>query len=192
MRVEQAVELDEGSPKLEIPWPAAKPDSGYFDLRDDPRAIARIEPARQHPPLRVFLVALNGEDSVFATARCGLSRREQSSSHPGTQEFSSEIVLVFAEMPFNCEQVRFEELSRRLAELLEREGGAEYLSVRLCLRQCRFAVASHGGFCLSVLLSARGATAEQAEMRWGLALARVQQALLFLSRVLRQKGAANS
>jgi hypothetical protein len=95
-------------------------------------------------------------------------------------------------MSLNAGQGRFEELSRRLAELLEHEGGADYLSVRLSLRRCHFTSASHDGFCLVVVLSARGASAEQAKMRWGLALARVQQALLFLSRVLRQQGAANS
>ena len=31
-------------------------------------------------------------------------------------------------------------------------------------------------------------TREQAEVRWGLGLARVQQALLFVARTLRQKG----
>ena len=190
MRVEQAVELDEGSPKLEIPWAAAGPGRGYFDLRDDPRAIARIEAARQHPPLRAFLVGLNGEDSLFATVRCGVSRRGQGSPSSNAQEFSSEIDLVFAEMSLNAGQGRFEELSRRLAELLEHEGGADYLSVRLSLRRCHFTSASRDGFCLAVVLSALGASAEQAEMRWGLALARVQQALLFLSRVLRQQGAA--
>lgn len=191
MRAEQAVELGEESPKLEIPWPAAEPDRGYFDLRDDPRAIARIAPARQHHPLRAFLVAVNGEDSVFATARCSVSRREPTSAAPNPQEFLSEIDFVFAEGQLNVEQGRFEKLSRRLAELLEREGGADYLSVQLSLRHCCFANTPREGFCLSMQLSAGGATAEQAEVRWGLALARVQQALLFLSRVLRQQGHTN-
>lgn len=188
MRVEQVTELGEDSPKLEIPWTARGPDRAYFDLRDDPRSIARIEAARQHAPLRALLVAVNGEDSAFATVRCRVTRNAEAPADSNRRQFRSEIDLVFAEARANAEQSRFEELMKRLAELFGREGGADYLWVRLSLRHCLFAGAPGKGFCLAIGLSADGASAEQAEVRWGLALARVQQALLFLSRGLRQQG----
>jgi hypothetical protein len=42
------------------------------------------------------------------------------------------------------------------------------------------------GFCLRLLLFARGAAQDQAQLRWSLGLVRVQQALLFLARAIRQ------
>ncbi len=48
------------------------------------------------------------------------------------------------------------------------------------------------GFCLRIILYARGETLEQARVRWGLGLARVQQALLFVARELRQEHGAAS
>jgi hypothetical protein len=42
------------------------------------------------------------------------------------------------------------------------------------------------GFCLRLLLFSRAAAQEQAKLRWSLGVARVQQALLFLARALRQ------
>src|SRR5574341_830237 len=139
MRVEQAVELGEEHPKLEVPWPTTEPNRSYFDLRDDPRAIARIEPARLHLPLRAFLIALNSENSFFATARCRVSGGGQNTVATQTFAFSSEVDLVFAEMAFNRVLSEFEGLSRRLAELLESEGGGNHLSARLSIRQCSFA-----------------------------------------------------
>jgi len=192
MQVELAVELGDGDPKLEIPWPEAEPNRAYFDLRDDPRAIAQVEPAQRHPPLRAFLVAVNSEDSVFATARSRVCVQGQDAAPSASRNFSSEIDLVFAETARNSAQASFDELGRSLAELLEREGGANYLNVRLSIRRCRFARAARSGHCLSVILTAQGETKEQAELRWGLALARLQQALLFLSRALRQKSASDT
>ena len=192
MRVEQTIELGESDPKLEIPWAAAEPNRAYFDLRDDPRAITCIEPAQRHSPLRAFLVAVNSEDSAFATLRCRVSQPAQDAATSASGVFSSEIDLAFAETARNGSRASFEELSRRLAELLEREGGGDYLNARLSIRRCRFAGGPANGHCLSVLLTAQGETREQAELRWGLALARVQQALLFLSRMLRQKGAGGT
>ena len=66
------------------------------------------------------------------------------------------------------------------------------LRVALRARACHFRAPSRWGFCLAVFLYARGATPEQAEVRWGLGLVRIQQALLFTSRILRQKIARTS
>lgn len=188
MRVQVTFESAAADEPLEIPWESPDPETRYFDLREDPRAIARIEEARQHPPLRNFLVAVNSDDSVFSTARCK-TWLEQGTAAPGAEagEFASHIDLVFVPERFNFERSRYDSLSQRLEELLTRETAPDALRSELCVRPCRFGVPGRLGFCLRILLRARGATPEQAELRWGLGLARIQQALLFLSRLIRQQ-----
>ena len=43
------------------------PQEDYLDLRENPHAVDRIAAARQYLPLRNFLTALNGTESLFAT-----------------------------------------------------------------------------------------------------------------------------
>jgi hypothetical protein len=188
MRVEVAIRAEESSETLEIPWESSDPEVRYFDLRGDPRAIARIDAARQHPPLGSFLVAVNSEDSVFATTRCK-TWLQQVAAASGAEacEFGSRIDLVFAPEPFNFQRSRYDNLTQRLQELLSRETAPDALRSELSVRPCRFHATARLGFCLRILLRARGATSEQVELRWGLGLARIQQALLFISRIVRQQ-----
>ncbi len=88
---------------------------------------------------------------------------------------------------FNLHRKHFESLTNRLRELLTREAALDALAAKLSVCPCRFVALGRSGFCLRIALHARGATPEQAQLRWGLGLARIQQALLFSSRVLRQQ-----
>jgi hypothetical protein len=182
MRVDFRIEVNPGDEMLEIPWENAATGSRYLDLREDPGAIEQVKEARQHAPLRSFLAAVNSADSVFATARC---RASGSASDPN--EYVSQIELIFAPglEDFNYERENFESLGKDLFELLAHDAAAETLRAWLCLRRCHFRDADRWGYCLAVGLSARGESSGQAELRWGLAVARVQQALLFTSRVIR-------
>jgi hypothetical protein len=192
MRVEVAFEAEEQTDLLQIPWEAAEADNRYIDLRENPDAVDRLEPARQHPPLRGFLAALNSADSFFATARSKTEHRQErprasAEAARDSSEFVSRVDLIFAAESFNFERARYEELARRLQELLTRDTAPDALRAELRVRPCRFGAHSRTGFCLEILLYARGSTPEQAELRWGLGLARIQQALLFSSRILRQQ-----
>src|SRR6266852_1628503 len=154
----------------------------------DPRGIAQIEEARRHPPLRSFLVAVNSDDSLFATARCKTwQKQDDPSAGASPSEFSSRLELVFAPEQLNFNRSQHEGLARRLEELLTRETAPDALRSELRVLSCRYRAPGREGFCLRITLHARGTTPEQAEMRWGLGLARIQQALLFVSRVLRQQ-----
>ncbi len=188
MRIQVVFEPAPTGELPEIPWESADPEVRYFDLRESPRAIAHIEAARRHPPLRNFLVAVNSDDSVFSTVRCK-AWLEQAAAASGAEacEFISHVDLVFAPEPFNFERSRYHSLAPRLEELLSREPSPDALHLELHVRPCRFRATGRPGFYLRILLSARGATSQQAELRWGLGLARVQQALLFLSRIIRQQ-----
>lgn len=186
MRVEVAFQIGDSDERLAVPWESREGEVGYLDLRDDPRALAQMEPARRHRPLRDFLAAVNSADSVFSTARCKtwLGSRNPP-GEAGASEFASRIDLFFALEDFNLERSRYEDLARRLLELLARDPG-DALSARLCLHHCCFRAHSAPGYALRIFLYARGVTPGQAELRWGLGLARLQQALLFISRVVRQ------
>src|SRR5262249_28347488 len=69
----------------------------------------------------------------------------------------------------------------QLAGLLRTAGSAETLAARICLTP------RAAGAVLTLRLEAKGNSAEQAKLRWGLGVAHVQQALLFASRHLRQQ-----
>lgn len=192
MRVEVVFEPEEASDRLEIPWESTDPENRCFNLRKNPGALERIEAGRRHRPLRGFLAAVNSADSLFSTARCkAWLRREPHGSGPASDadpcEFTSQVDLVFASETFNLERPHYDALARQLQELLTRDAASDVLRTELRVRPGRFRALGRPGFYLRILLSARGATPEQAELRWGLGLARIQQALLFSSRILRQQ-----
>jgi hypothetical protein len=93
---------------------------------------------------------------------------------------------VFAEPCLNWEHKHYADLCSRLKELLERDT-AEATRAVLRIYSCDFAAQNRRRFYLSIRLVAAGSSAQQAELRWGLGLARIQQALLFRSRALKQK-----
>jgi hypothetical protein len=52
-----------------------------------------------------------------------------------------------------------------------------------------FQESGRAGYALRFILTGYGGTPAQAELRWGLGVAHLQQALLFLSRAVRQQQA---
>ena len=183
MRAEVAFELGESDACLEVPCEKAGGSEHYLDLRSDPKAIQEIEPARRHRPLHNFLATVNSPDSVFSTARCRVWLEPDTSD---TSEFASQIDLFFALEDLNADRSHYEGLCQRLLELLAHESG-ETVRVELRVRRCRFRATGASGYGLALFLRARGETAGQAEIRWVLGLAHLQQALLFVSRGVRQR-----
>jgi hypothetical protein len=183
MRAEVISELGEADACLEVPWHQADGSARYLDLRGDPKAIQEIEPARRYRPLHNFLTTVNSADSVFRTAACRVWLEPETGE---TSEFASEIALCFALEDLNDERGHYEGLCRSLQELLAHEPG-DAVRAELRVRRCRFGATGGSGFSLAVFLRARGETAGQAEIRWGLGLAHLQQALLFVSRAVRQR-----
>jgi hypothetical protein len=154
-----------------------------LDLREDPRAIARIDAARQHPALGGLLLNLNSEESPFSTLACKVWSSIQP-AEPEPNAFASRVDLVMRQESGAGGQFQYEELAQRLAELLEREPGD---ALHAELRVAPIAPAGlRQGYCLRVVLSACGRGEQQARLRWTLGIARVQQALLFLARGIRQ------
>jgi DNA-binding PucR family transcriptional regulator len=182
MRVEIIDETEDQGPAMIFP-----PGKNYVDLRENPRAVERIKLARRYPLLQSFLAAVNSADSLFRSASVSTQNDSRAPVSAGEAcEFASQTSLVFTESSLNFERDHFLDLTACLKELLERDSGDAIRTV-LRISTCEFAHENRRGFCLSIHLVARGASAEQAEIRWGLGLARLQQALLFRARALRQQ-----
>jgi hypothetical protein len=161
------------------------PNEKCVDLRENPRSIEKIAVARRYLPLRNFLSIVNSLESPFTTASA-LAKCDSPAtvSNDKAYEFASQATLVFAEILLNFEKERYIGLCSSLKELLERDTGN---TVRVVLRisACEFPAERRRGFCMGIRLVAEGDSAQQAELRWGLGLARVQQALLFRARTLK-------
>jgi hypothetical protein len=176
--------VEEGESNTQTP--VFPPDENYFDLRANPREIERIAAARQYLPLRNFLTSVNGEESIFATASANMKSDMPAAVSAGpAYEFASEMMIVFADSALHWERRYYLDLSSGLKELLERDATDTVRAV-LRISSCDFTSENRPGFCLTIRLVAEGSSAQQAELRWGLGLARIQQALLFRSRALKQ------
>jgi hypothetical protein len=92
MRAE-IVEEALGTPRASV-FP---PDKNYVRLRATPEAIEQIAPAHPYLPLRKFLAAANGGESIFT--RAGATIRSDLSaivSADRAQEFAWQARIVFA------------------------------------------------------------------------------------------------
>lgn len=182
MQIDIIEETGDQAPTATFP-----PPGDFPDLRENPQAIAQIPSVREHPPLRTFLATLNGPDAIFNTSSVTTQADSPAAvAGAAVYEFASQVGLVFAIPALNWERRHYEDLCYGLKELLERDG-SDALRVALKISPCNFAAERRSGFCLGVRLVAQGNSAQQAELRWGLGLARIQQALLFSSRALKQQ-----
>jgi hypothetical protein len=182
MRVEAVNSLGVSGAAIEIPWTGAD-GNAYLDLRENPAAISQIEAARENSPLAGFLTAVNGAGSLFSTVRAKVWEE------PAAAEFTfySRIDLMFARAEFNFIPERYEDAVQRLVTLWMKDSSGDALSVRMEILPCAYGEEKKEGAALRLTLISRSASAEQARVRWGLGIVRVQQALLFVSRAMRQK-----
>jgi hypothetical protein len=141
--------------------------------------------------IKNFLAAIESDDSLFCLSQplAGPSPEESSSG----RVCSGDIVIEFRQSEYSSNRSLHFLLIEKLIELLKEAGSANTLEATLCFTSGSISV-SHSGsdekpiqkqFAMGIRLAARGESAEQAVLRWGLGLAHVQQALLFASRHLR-------
>ena len=165
--------------------------ASHLDLRENPGAIEQIEPARLHRPLRGLLAALNSEETVYATVACHTWGKPESGASEAA-EFGSSVDVIFALQRQNFERERYDSLANGLRDLLEQETGGESMAAEICVLRCAYRGSRSPAYALRLILTGRGSTPTQAELRWGLGLAHLQKALLYLSRNLRQRQASTN
>ena len=152
-----------------------------LDLREKPAGIEHIDAARRYATFRGLLLNLNSDESPFTTFGCKVWIEDVEGDEPSV--FASRIDLVISQGE-RLSRAQYDEMASRLAGLLEREPG-DAVWAELHISPAQFA-GGFKGFCFRLLLFARGAKQDQAQLRWSLGVARVQQALLFLARAIRQ------
>ena len=138
-----------------------------------------------------FLAAIESDDSLFGVAQplAGPSTEES----PSGRVCFGDIVLEFRQAELSGNRSLHFLLIEKLIELLKEAGSAEALEATLCLTPGSISMGDSGSeeklvqkqFAIWIRLAAKGDSAEQAVLRWGLGLAHIQQALLFTSRHLR-------
>jgi hypothetical protein len=124
--------------------------------------------------LRGFLAAIDSDDSLFA---CDA----RDPAYVGADVCSADFALRFRAERLRGSRRMHLSLVEKLVELLKVAGSSESLVAFLAL------LPGTGEMALGIRLEARGSSAEQAGLRWGLGVAHLQQALLFASRYLRQQ-----
>ncbi len=171
------------SETIKVPW---RDSDGVesVDLRENPAAIAQIAPALEYPPLAGFLAAVNGEGSIFTSIRAKVWEAAPTQLNDEAA-FCFRLDLVFAHEPSNFASEQYEEVVRRLVELWMKDP-ADSLTARLEILPCHYNNSTDEGAGLRIIFSAKGTSPEQARTRWVLGLMKVQQALLFVSRSIRQ------
>jgi hypothetical protein len=185
MRVEAANLLSEKTARIEFPWIDAGGE--YLDLRENPGAITQIESARENPPFARMLLELNEEGSLFRTIRAKVWPAIIVAPQPGAENsFQLRVDLIFAGDSFNAMPERFDDAVHRLVGLWMKDSSADTLVARLEILPCSYKGSGRDGAALRITLTAKGATADQARTRWGLGVVRLQQALLFVSREIKQ------
>jgi hypothetical protein len=157
-------------------------DPEQLDGRDT-EAIRGDAAAREFAVLRGFLSSLSDNESPFSIVSYKLWGADSNvKSEPIV--FASRVDLTISNGAQSLDRHQYEDFAARLAKLLEREPG-DALGVELQIASARFPDGRQG-LSLGVLLLAHGTSRDQAQLRWSLGLVRVQQALLFEARALRQ------
>jgi hypothetical protein len=141
--------------------------------------------------IKSFLAAIDSGDSLLCMAQPleGPSEDESVGGHV----YSGDILLEFREVENSRNRSLHFVLIEKLIELLKEAGSNDSLETTLCLTSGSILIrtsetqapARQKELALRMRLTAKGDSADQAVLRWGLGLAHLQQALLFTSRHLR-------
>jgi hypothetical protein len=131
-----------------------------------------------------FRAALSGKDSFFQL-------RDFVAGFPGQPgeihgACAGQFVIVFRRLDLSGNRSLYSLLSQTLQELLKEASSSDALFATLCVTAPATEEARAPELSLILQLEAIGSTPEQAEVRWGLGLVHVQEALLSASRLLKQ------
>jgi hypothetical protein len=133
--------------------------------------------------IKNFQGAIASDDSMFSMLEPMSGPAVEESS--GGRVYAGDIVLEFRQAELGRQRSLHFLLLEKLVELLKEAGSQESLEATLCLTSRKQESLNQKTHALWVRLAAKGESAEQAALRWGLGLSHLQQALLFTSRHLR-------
>jgi hypothetical protein len=160
-------------------------------LPEHPRVSEKkTKDAPENRALQNFISSLSSDDSHFSVEypRSGAVREPEQTG----EVYSGDFLITFRSPEDQKNSSLHFTLLEKLGELFRSAGSSSSLGVMLSLTKVPSAQGRSGGLALGLRLQATGDSAEQAELRWGLGLAHIQQGLLFASRWLRQRSSSQT
>jgi hypothetical protein len=187
-----AVELGADDETLDMPWAAEGGGPRYYDLKNRPEHLLKLEEAVRVPELGDFLSKVNSPRSPLETAKCDVwSTTEinpEEEVFEATHKFGSYVDLLFSEEPKRFSFSEHEHLAKHLTQLLQRAPeivAAADLLVRRCYycrqEEIRGQEEIRDGFYITFYLFGYGDDEIQSRQRWAIGLKLVQNAILQLS-----------
>ena len=186
MRVEILQELGPDDARLEIPWASADdPALAYIDLKTFPDKAEELDECRSRPVLGSLLRAINRPDSLLRSAKCQVwISHELAEDERWDFDFpvkvASYLDLLFDSPDLNANLA----IHMQLAEEIERGMKETRLQAQMdiAVRRCLFHAQENWGYYLTLFIHAYGATENEAETAWTLALLNLREILEGLSR----------
>lgn len=148
----------------------------------------KTKDAPESRALQNFISSLNSEGSHFSVEYPG-SGLVREGEHPG-EVYSGDFLITFRSPADQKSSSLHFTLLEKLSELFRGAGSPATLGVMLSLMKAPSNEGGHRTLAVGLRLEATGDSIQQAELRWGLGLAHLQQGLLFASRWLRQRSSS--
>jgi hypothetical protein len=153
----------------------------------------RFRPGGREPSEKVnesqvlanFRAAVSGKDSFFRLQDCVAGFPGQPGETHGA--YAGQFMIAFRRLDLSGDRNLYLILRQTLQELLKEASSSDALFATMCVRAPAAEEARPPELSLVLQLEAIGSTPEQAEVRWSLGLAHVQEALLCASRLLMQR-----
>jgi hypothetical protein len=186
MRVEILQELGPDDATLEIPWASADdPALAYIDLKTFPDQAEELDECRSRPVLGSLLRAINGSDSLLRSAKCDVwithdLDEEERWDFDFPVKVASYVDLLFDSSALHANLAPH----LRLAEEIERGMKETRLQAQMdiAVRRCLFHAEKNWGYYLTLFIHAYGATENEAETVWTIALLNLREVLEGISR----------
>ncbi len=187
MNADFAVELGAEDEVLEFPWSAPEQGLRYYDLRDHPEFLAKVQEAQCVPKLAEFLTAVNSRSSLFETVKCDVWC--SSEMNPEEEVFraavkcGSYIDLVFVDESRRLSLSKHQQVAQGLIDFLARSSEIP-ASAEFLIRRCYYHYENEPdgeGFYVTFYLFGYGSDEGDAKHQWAIGLELVQHAILQIS-----------
>lgn len=195
MQADYSVEVGADFPYLEFPWDSGDGRARYFDLVSQPELLLNVTEAHRYPELGEFLAAINGANSVLASAKCDAWRSteitEDEQIFGAAEKFGSYVDLIFRNPAARMSLEPHERLAKDICQLLGRapeiSAAAEFIIRRCYYRRDPARPEEHDeGFSVTFYLFGYGEDEYDSRQRWVIALKVVENALLQLAAAARR------
>ncbi len=187
MQAETSVELGADDPTLAFPWSDPQGHLHYYDLRERPEDIEKIEEVLTFPDLRDFLVTVNAGPSNLQSAKCDAwfseELNEEEAIFGAKSKFCSYVDVVFHQRAPQTSFPLHEAFAGRLVDLLKRAPELP-AALEIIIRRAHFegpGAEVREGYYFTVYVTGYGDDEQDSRQAWGIAVRLVGAAILQMS-----------